>query len=88
MSGQRSSPLRSRTALCSVLSLTRHSTPSISMPSRHSTSSDVSGSLILPALRSRTSRESSTVAKLHLRATSPGWMSIPIPRASNGPLPV
>ena len=87
-SGDRPSPLRRRNALCSVLALTKHSTPSISMPSSASASWTVSGPLILPALRSRISMSALTVAKLHLKATSPGCMSKPAPMASNAPLPL
>ena len=86
-SGDRPSPLNNRNARCSVLALTMHSTPSMTIPSTASANSVVSGAHILPALRSTTSMSWSTVAKLHLKATSPGCMSNPAPTASNGPLP-
>ena len=82
----RPSPRITSTALCSVASLNKNVTSSICRPLMISANSLVR-SRIRPARRSITILLSPRVAKLHLKATSPGCKSMPTPAASIGPRP-
>ncbi|OQC67673.1 MAG: hypothetical protein BWX47_01997 [candidate division Hyd24-12 bacterium ADurb.Bin004] len=80
-------PRKTTHARCSFSGFTKTFVSSISMPSSRADRAAQVSVGILPALRSETAPEASSVQKLARAAMSPGSMGNPMPSAERIPLP-